>query len=355
MTHRYDAAALVDFATRALVAAGIAPEPARATAEGLVESDLYGHTTHGLAQLAPYVAAAESGEMTAAGEPDVVSRAGAAETWDAKRLPGLWVTRRAVDRAVALAGAQGIGAVAIRRAHHIGCLASFLEAPARQGYVVLVLCSDPATASVAPYGGVTPVLTPDPIAAGIPGDPDPILVDISTATTSNGRVGQVAARGERLPGKWLLTRDGVATDDPAAAQDGATVLPLGGMDAGYKGFALGLLVECLSQGLAGHGRVDAPTEWGASVLVLAIAPGSFASTEAFRRQVRFIAEACHAADPLPGGGAVRLPGEAALARKAEALADGVPLHDHIVTALQGLAERLGVPLPAARVASTDAE
>ena len=29
------------------------------------------------------------------------------------------------------------------------------------------------------YGGVAPVMTPNPIAAGIPADPDPILIDVS--------------------------------------------------------------------------------------------------------------------------------------------------------------------------------
>src|SRR3712207_8335931 len=46
---------------------------------------------------------------------------------------------------------------------HIACLAAFLEEPARQGYLVLVLSSDPSAELVAPYGGTTPVFSPNPI------------------------------------------------------------------------------------------------------------------------------------------------------------------------------------------------
>jgi len=157
-----------EFATSVLLRAGLPAEPAGAVARGLVEGDAYGHSTHGLALLADYVEEIDNGKMTTSGRPEVVADAGAAATWDARRLPGLWTTMLAVDDAVRRATALGIGAVALKRSHHIGCLAAYLEAPARAGHVVLVFSSDPSDAHVAPYGATTPVLTPNPIAAGIP-------------------------------------------------------------------------------------------------------------------------------------------------------------------------------------------
>ena len=41
--------------------------------------------------------------------------------------------------------------------------------------------SDPSEATMAPFGGIAAVFTPDPIAFGIPTDGDPILVDISSS------------------------------------------------------------------------------------------------------------------------------------------------------------------------------
>ena len=59
-------------------------------------------------------------------------------------------------------------------------------------------------------------------------------------------------------------RAGNATDDPAVLfnEPKGTLLPLGGLDAGHKGYALALLVEALTGGLAGFGRAD-PSKAGA--------------------------------------------------------------------------------------------
>ena len=348
-SERFDAEVLRTFAAGALAAAGMTEDKAAVIAEGLVEADLYGHTTHGLALLADYVAEIESGEMAVDGVPEVLASRGASACWDGRRLPGIWLTARALSEACERADAFGVGAVAVRRSHHIGCLASFLETPVRRGYLVLVLCSDPGDALVAPFGGASPVLTPNPIAAGIPRDGAPILVDLSTSITTAGLTARARTRGERLPGPWLVNARGDATDDPEVLANGGALLPLGGLDHGHKGFALGLLVEALTQGLAGFGRADEPGGWGASVLVLAFAPAAFAGTDDFARQTDWLARACLASTPAsPSGGGVRLPGALALERKAVALRAGIELFPGIATALRALAERLGCAPPRPR-------
>jgi L-lactate dehydrogenase len=347
LTERYDARELAQFASRALETAGLGEEPARAVAEGLLAADLFGHSTHGLALLADYVEELRLGVMEKEGRPEVLSSFGAVECWDARRLPGIWTTRLAIDSATSKAQALGVGIIAIRRSHHIACLATFLERPARNGFVVLVLSSDPSVQLVAPFGGATPVITPNPIAAGIPAEPDPIILDVSTSITTAGMCARVKAEGQRLPGKWLIGSDGQPADDPAVLDRGGALLPVGGLDHGHKGYALGLLVECLTQGLAGHGRADAVKEWGASVLVLAIRPQSFGSDAEFRRQVEWLATACRAASPIIEGRPVRLPGEAAFARRRRALEEGVELYPAIIPKLAALADRLGLAMPRA--------
>ncbi len=345
MDQRFDAARLRAFAGDVLRRAGIPDEPAEAVARGLVDGDLYGHVTHGLALLAEYVAAAENGTMTRDGHPEVVADSGATATWDARRLPGVWTTMLAVDDAVARAARHGIGAIAIRRSHHIACLAAYLEAPARAGNLVLVFSSDPAVAHVAAYGGLDPIVTPDPVAAGIPATPDPILVDVSMSITTAGMAGRLRATGGRFPEKWLLDREGMPTDDPWALKNGGSILPIGGLDHGHKGFGLALLVEALTQGLAGYGRADGETGWGAGVLVLAFAPSRFAGEDAFLRQTTWLADAARNSRPADPARPVRLPGQLALARKREAERNGVPLAPVITEALARLAETYGVALP----------
>src|SRR4029077_14723712 len=90
------------------------------------------------------------------------------QTWVGGRLPGPWLTLRALDAATAMAREQGTGTVVVRRAHHIGCLAAYVKRAADAGFMAFVHCSDPSVKSVAPFGGVSAVFTPNPLAAGIP-------------------------------------------------------------------------------------------------------------------------------------------------------------------------------------------
>ena len=46
-----------------------------------------------------------------------------------------------------------------------------------------------------------------------------------------------------------MTAAGEATDDPNVLKHGGSILPIGGLDHGHKGYALALLVEWLTQGL----------------------------------------------------------------------------------------------------------
>lgn len=344
MEPRYPVASLRQFAKAALQAAGLSEEPARSVADGLLEADLYGHTTHGLALLQAYVEELDAGTMTRQGRPQVLQDFGAIARWDARRLPGIWTTALAVDEACLRAAKFGLGAVAIAHSHHIGCLAVFLEKPARENIALLVLSSDPSDAMVAPYGGITPALTPNPIAIGIPAEPDPVLIDISTSITTAGLCGRLRKAGNRLPGAWLIDKKGRASDDPHVLSQGGAMLPIGGLDHGHKGFALGLMIESLTQGLGGYGRVDAPSEWGAAVLVLALSSDAFGDPVDFRRQVNGIVHSCRAATPVPGGGGVRIPGEQALARKRDALKNGLALYPGIAESLDKLAKRFSLTL-----------
>jgi L-lactate dehydrogenase len=347
MTERYDATALTAFAASLFRHAGLDADKARVTAETLVEGDLLGHSTHGLALLEPYLAQAESGRMAGRGEPQVVAEAEAAQTWDGGRLPGPWLVERAIAWAGARAERTGIAAVSIRQSCHIGCLAAYLRRPAEAGQMVIVTCSDPSTASVAPFGGTRRLYTPNPLAAGWPSPGGPVMIDVSMSITTNGMTNRLRGLGEHFAHPWLLDADGVATTDPNAffTEPGGTLLPLGGVEAGHKGFALGLLVEALTAALGGMGRADAPTEWGAAVLVMIIDPRRFAGGAAFMREAAWMADGVHGNPPVKGGPAPRLPGERGLALRAEQLAHGVVLHPAIPPTLAARATAAGIAAP----------
>lgn len=307
-----------------------------------------GHTTHGLALLAAYLGEIEKGSMTKSGEPRVLADWPAAITWDAQRLPGPWIVVRALQLATARAKTHGTCTISIRRSHHIACLAAYLRPVTEQGLVALLSCSDPAVASIAPFGGRREVMTPNPFAAAWPTDGDPVIIDVSMSITTNALTKRLAQEKRLFPGPWALDAAGEPTADPAVlfSSPPGTLLPMGGLDHGHKGYALGLMVEAITSGLAGHGRSDPKEGWGASIFIQVLAPELFGGAEKFRRETGHLAATCRANPPRPGVERVRLPGESGLRLRTEQLAHGVKLHSSILPTLAPWAEKLGVAAPA---------
>jgi L-lactate dehydrogenase len=346
---RFDATALIAFGEALLVAAGMARDRAHDVAEILVEADLLGHDTHGLHLLPTYLQHIEAGEMRLEGEPITLSDHGAVVNWDGRRLPGPWLVLRAMEVATKKAKTYGSGTVTIGRSHHIACLAAYLKRATDASLVMLLLSSAPGGASVAPFGGLRPVFSPSPIAIGFPTGIGPVLVDVSTSITTNMLTNRLRKDGKRLPQHWLIDADGNASDDPAVlqGQPKGTILPLGGLDAGHKGYGLALLVEALTAGLAGHGRANPLEPLGASVFLQILDPEAFSGAAAFHRQMDWVAQACLDNPPRPGFERVRLPGQNGLVRRERQLREGVALEPSILPALAPWAEKLGVALPEA--------
>ncbi|HET8790498.1 MAG TPA: Ldh family oxidoreductase [Modicisalibacter sp.] len=333
---RIEADALQSLCQAALRSAGLVSAYAAIVAEALVEADLLGHSTHGTALLPRYLKELEEGRMTLEGEPTIINDTAATAAWDGHYLPGPVLVRQALDQASQRAIQYGISTVAIGRSHHIACLAAYLKRITDKGLVAIIASSSPATTSVAPFGAIEGVYSPDPIAAGYPTEGDPVLIDVSMSITTNSLTSQLASAGEKLAHPWLIDADGNPSDDPSIVNDGSgALMPMGGFDHGHKGFALGLLVEALTSGLAGLGRADEPTRWGASVLVMVIDPKSHGGAESFIRETGFLANACRAANVPAGKPAVRLPGERALALRKEQLQHGVLLTHATVEKLKG--------------------
>jgi LDH2 family malate/lactate/ureidoglycolate dehydrogenase len=347
MPVRYAPDALVAYTEALFNAAGMDRDKSAVVAPLLVEADLMGHTTHGLAQAPAYLNGLESGAMLGTGEPITVSDRGAVITWDGQRISGVWLTAKAVELAVARARTHGTATVVIRRCGHIACLAAYLEMATSEGCMITLASSDPSVESVAPYGGTTPLFTPNPIAVGIPTKGDPILIDISASITTNGLTGRLYNEGKTLPGQWVQDAEGRPSDDPAVlfTDPPGTILPIGGHDYGHKGFALAVMIEAMTQGLSGLGRADVREGWGAAVYLQVADPSAFSGTDDFTRQTSWLAEACRNDTPKTGGGPVRMPGDGALARKRKALAEGLEVYPGLMENLAKIGTKLGVNAP----------
>jgi LDH2 family malate/lactate/ureidoglycolate dehydrogenase len=347
---RYPVEPLTRFTSDLLAAAGLEDEKAQTVARLLVLTDMLGRHTHGVALCPLYLEQLEKGLMMSRGEPECLRDNGAVVVWDGNYLPGLWLVHQALGIAMERIATHGVVTFAMRRSHHIACLATLVKQATDRGYVAILATSDPAFGFVAPYGGREPLLTPNPFAIGYPGTRTPVLVDICASITMVSMTRQKAAIGEDFEHPWLLDADGRPTRDPRVLEQTeprGSLLLLGGLEYGHKGFGLALMVEALTQGLSGLGRKDTEKRWGGNVFLQVLDPDAFAGREAFLEQMDYLTERCQANAPLREGVPVRLPGEQAEHNIAAAREQGVPLSEHTVQRLSGTAERFGLVMPAA--------
>lgn len=343
---RYPVQPLRELVAALFFRAGLDEDKAATVAASLLDADMMGHTTHGLILVPWYLEAIESGSMLRTGEVDVISDRGACTAWAGRRLPGSWLIHRAIDLALKRVLLHGTFTITIAGAHHTGALATYLPRLTSRGLMPILSCSGPAAAGVAPYGGTSPLFTPNPIAAGIPTAHDPILLDISSSITTNNRARQLSSEGKRLPGLWVMDAQGLPTDDPAVAvQEGGSLLPVGGLDHGHKGYGMALLVEALTQGLSGLGRNSRPTGVLMNVFLQVIDPAAFGGVEAFVTESTWLTQACKSNPPRPGVHAVRVPGEQAVRLHRASKQHGVVLPDTVMNALAEHLSAAGLPVP----------
>lgn len=217
---------------------------------------------------------------------------------------------------------------------------------------MMLASSDPSVQSVAPFGGTRALFTPNPIALGIPTSTTPILIDISSSITTNAMSARYHQNGQLFDELWMIDAQGNATHDPGVlfADPPGTILPLGGLSAGHKGFGMALMIEALTGGLAGFGRADPHEGWGATVFMTLHDPAAFGGIEAFQRQMAWLSDACRSNPPRVMDDPVRLPGDRAMARRAEQLAHGVRLHPAIRAPLEACGARYNVLFPEAQAA-----
>jgi len=345
---RFTPDVLIRFGTALLQKGGIPPERARIIAEVLLEADMMGHVTHGFQLLHQYLKELETGSMRKRGDEKVLLDQGTAVLWDGKRLSGIYLTYKALTEAAQRVQNQPSVIYIIRNSHHIGCLAAYMPRMVEQGLLCILASSDPSVRMVAPFGGKVPLYTPNPIAAGVPaGKEGPFILDISTSETAAGVVARHKSKGKKLPAAWLLDGEGNPTDDPHVfgGSAGGTILPLGGLDTGYKGYALGLLVEALTSGLSGWGRSKNPQGWGANVFILVINPQFLGGRKALEREMGWLLAQCRNNPPRKGFDRVRVPGDRALQLRSSMQREGVVLDDGILPTLEPWATKWNIPLP----------
>lgn len=318
-----------------------APEAVAAGHAGLlVEADLRGRPSHGLQRLPVLVDRIKAGLIV----PDAVPET----TWvtpsflrvDGRDGLGSVAMRTAGEALGEACEGTGLAVAAISNSGHVGMLAPYLEAICARGQIAIALTTSEAL--VHPAGGRTALVGTNPIGVGIPAEPDPFVLDMSTAAISAGEIIARGQRGEELPPGCAVDADGVPTTDPARALEGA-ISPFGGAKGYGLGLALELLVASLSRSALGTdvlGTLDTEHRTTKGDLLIVIDPAALSLPDPVAYLGGYLEE-LRQAPTAPGVERVLVPGDRMRAERELRLRDGIAYPAALWERLEGISANLG--------------
>lgn len=330
----------------ALERAGLPAADAAKVADLMARADQQGSDGHGIIRLPQYVKRIRAGGMNLRPDIRVVAEKPAMALVDGDNGMGHLVVSYATELAMKKAAESGVAWVGTRSSNHAGPASLYARMPVERGMISLYFAVGNAN-HLPPWGGMTMLLSTNPIAVGIPaGTEPPIVLDMASTVSSYGKVKAKAKRGETLPEGWMMDRSGQPLLDPKRSDEGF-LLPIGG----YKGYGLALVIGLLAGTLNGAAMgtqvVDfnkdhvSKTNTGQSILV--IDPRAFGDLEHFKAAVDAVIRDLRAAERLPGVERIWMPGEQSHHKRLRYGAEGVPVAQGLINELDQLADELGIP------------
>jgi LDH2 family malate/lactate/ureidoglycolate dehydrogenase len=336
------------FIAGVFVSVGVPPADANKVAHWMVLSDLSGADGHGIFRLPAYVKRIREGGMNLHPDIRVEQEFGATALIHGDDGLGHLVMEKAVELAIRKSREHGVCWIGSHHGNHAGAASVYVRAIAEQGLIGIYMAVGNAN-HMAPWGGIDLLLSTNPLAIAVPAGKDRpiVLLDMASTVAAYGKVKLAAQKGEMMPQGWMMDRQGQPLTDPKRATEGS-LLPIGG----YKGYGLALMISLLAGSLndAAVGkdtvdfneRFDLMTNTGQAII--AVNPKAFGDEALFMGRVAQVVEDIKSSTPLPGGAAIRVPGDGSHSTMEKRKKEGIPISAVLLASLNQCAEQTGAPL-----------
>lgn len=325
---------------------------ARPTVAVMVETDLSGIDSHGIAMMPLYAQQRAEGQWVAAPDIRIVRESPVTALIDGGNGLGHAPSMRAIELAIAKAKASGLAAVGVRNSNHYGAAGIYALRAAEQG-LIGVATTNVWKASVVPTRSRQAMFGTNPIAFAAPaGRNPPFVLDMATSTVAVGKLTVAKLNRKPIPEGWALDDTGRPTTDPVAALRHRLLSPLGGVPgmSSHKGYGLAAMVEILSAMLPGgfyaptrETRHPGARHYNVGHFFLALDPGAFRDPSEFRAEVDDMIDALHRAEPADRTLPVLVPGDPEHAARDVRRTDGIPVPDSLLAQIREIADMAGAP------------
>ncbi len=350
-TSRFSAESLIEFTATALARVGLSEEDARRGAEILVDADLMGIDSHGIAHLNAhrgYVPGIKTGIVNPRPQIRALRESTATALLDGDRGFGLTVGHFAMRLAMDKARNAGCGMVTVRNSRHFGAAGYYALMATTEDMIGMAMTN--AAPWMVPTNAKRKMIGTNPIAVAAPaGSEQPFLCDLATTAVAMGKLEIAEREGKPIPPGWALDENAQGSVDISRVRRGGGLTPLGSsaMTSSYKGYALGQVVDLFCGVLSGAG-FSMILERGTSAaghFFGAWRVDAFRDAAEFKAMIDEMQRTFRTAEPAPGAERVLLPGQREFEARVERTKSGIPLHESVVKTLMDLAEELGIPAP----------
>lgn len=348
---RFRAEDLVRLTAQVFAAYGVPPADAALAAEVLIDADLSGIESHGVAHLPwhpGYAPGFKRGLINPRPEIKVLRDSPVAASWDADGGLGVLVATKAMHACMAKAEATGIGMIAVTNGRHFGAAGYYARIAAERDMIGMAMCNVPPLAVAS--GSLDRAYGTNPIAFGAPVQDDhPFLLDIATTAVAGGKLEIAQRQGKPIPAGWAVDSEGNDTDDPTILRHGGALQPLGSYveTSSHKGYGLGIMVDILTGVLPGMGSAIFEGSKMQGWWFAAWRIDAFRDVAEFKADLKRMVDHLRGLRPRPGIEAVLVPGDPEAKAREERTRLGIPLDEETIEQLRTLAEELGVEMPAA--------
>ena len=334
---------LRDFVSGCLAQAGLTQADSRLVANSLVESNLRGIDSHGVARLPHYLNRIKHGSICPKPNLKFSRIAPALGRLDGDHGMGQIVMQCATDQVITMAREAGAGWIAVENSTHCGALAYYGLQIAEAGMIGFVFTH--SDSMVVPYAAKYPFCGTNPICFTAPGeDGNSLCLDMATSIVPWNTITNAVIEEVEIPDHWAVDAEGNATTHPRQVRG---VRPFGE----YKGSGLGLMIDVLCSFLLGspygpdiaamYGDPAAKRLLGG--LVGAIDLSRFGSPGDVRHRLAELLRRWNAQEPANSDIPVLYPGQPEQLTRRHRLENGIPVGVNLIAIFETLSKERGIP------------
>ena len=195
---RFDASDLRGFTDAILQSYGVPDEDAAIGADVLIDADLVGIESHGIAHLPWHIGYApgfESGVVNPTPEITVLRETPVSAAWDGDGGFGTIVCQKAMSACIDKAKTSGMGMVTVRNGRHFGAAGYYAHMAVEHDLIGMAMCNVPPIAVAA--GGKGRAFGTNPIAMAAPiAEGTPFRLDIATTAVAGGKLEIAGSAGQ---------------------------------------------------------------------------------------------------------------------------------------------------------------